>query len=72
MKTETTMADTTQTPWRKVPSVTPGGQTYFYYRRVNGVRQCIVWDRLVCQWDAQEGERTLGYYATMQDAQRAF
>lgn len=58
--------------WIKCASVTTGGKPYFYYRRVNGIRQCVVWNRRVCQWESQEGENTLGYYATMQEAKRAF
>lgn len=39
------------TGWRKVPSVTTGGQPFFWYRRDEQGPQWYAWNRRTQQWE---------------------
>ena len=36
--------------WEKVPSFTPGGKPYFWYRRTDRGREWYVFDRVTREW----------------------
>lgn len=40
--------------WEQVPSVSPGGKPFFWYRRHGAKRQWYVWDRLALVWRFKE------------------
>jgi hypothetical protein len=71
-------SEATQTAWRKVASVTPGGKPFFYVRTRHDTSgyDRVVWDRTVLAWAAQSDRvrdkpAYLGTFATLRTAQRA-
>ena len=65
------------TAWRKVASVTTGGQPYFYVRYDQdsypyAVRDCIVWDRSVLAYRAERNDKALGFFSSVAEAKHAF
>ena len=70
--------------WQKCASVTPGGKSFFYVRKItaygaeNWGFDRIVWNREVQAYaatrDQRHGDRPalLGYFSTVKEAQAAF
>jgi len=60
--------------WIKVASVTTGGKSHFYV--CNGgipyTRRSVCWNRQTCTWQAEENDKTIGYYDNIVDAKKAF
>ena len=37
--------------WKKVHSVTSGGKSYFWFRRLKNRREWFVWNRFSLKWE---------------------
>jgi hypothetical protein len=56
-------------PWKKCPSVTPGGKPFFWCYVSGYVRHTICWDRVEKRWALNLAGKHMGYFDTDREAQ---